>query len=236
MRRSRISAPTLLRQLGVWRSTGGSGPAYRELADAIRLLVLDGRLPLDIGVPGERNLADAAALSRTTVSAAYAVLRDGGFLASTPGAASRISLPGRGTRDRPGPDGSADADVLDFATAVLPANANVHAAYAKALLRLPEHLPRHGYEPVGLERLRQVIADRYARTGLATAADQILVTNGAQHAFALSCASSRNRATGSSSTIRPTPMRSTRSSAPRAFRCRSLSHGRVGTSTRCAWQ
>ncbi|MFC6259062.1 GntR family transcriptional regulator, partial [Kocuria oceani] len=46
----------------------GRGPAYRELADHLRLLVLDGRVPLGVALPGERELAAALDLSRTTVT------------------------------------------------------------------------------------------------------------------------------------------------------------------------
>ena len=78
-----LSGPHLARLLGEWRS---SGPAYASLARALRLLVLDGRLPLRTRLPGERELAEALGVSRTTATAAYAALRDEGFLASRRGA------------------------------------------------------------------------------------------------------------------------------------------------------
>lgn len=180
------SSSSLVRQLGTWRSRAASRPAYRQLADAIRLLVLDGRLPLNVRLPGERDLAAALAVSRTTVTNAYAVLQDERFLAIRRGSGSRTTLPegpgSRGTAMAPsGPDGS----VIDFASAVLPANEFVHAAYAKALAALPLHLPDHGYEPEAVPELRSVLAERYTRSGLATTPDQILVTHGALNAFAL---------------------------------------------------
>src|SRR5690606_24553471 len=54
-------------------------PAYRALADSVRRLVLDRRLPPGARLPGERSLAQALAVSRTTVSEAYARLRAEGF-------------------------------------------------------------------------------------------------------------------------------------------------------------
>jgi DNA-binding transcriptional MocR family regulator len=75
--------------------------------------------------------------------------------------------------------------LLDMASAAPPASEAVHAAYAAALSALPAHLPNHGYAPLGLNVLRQVIAERYSRRGLPTTADQIMVTNGAQHGLAL---------------------------------------------------
>lgn len=50
-------------------------PAYRALADGIRLLVLEGRVPVAARLPAERELALALAVSRTTVAAAYEALR-----------------------------------------------------------------------------------------------------------------------------------------------------------------
>jgi len=41
----RIGPVSLVRLLGGWRGAR-AGPAYRQMADALRLLVLDGRLPL----------------------------------------------------------------------------------------------------------------------------------------------------------------------------------------------
>src|SRR3954454_9341967 len=105
-----LSGPHLARLLGAWRSGGpayaalaaairllgawrSGAPAYAALAAAIRLLVLDGRLPLRTRLPGERELAAALGVSRTTAAAAYASLRDEGFLISRRGAGSWTSLP-----------------------------------------------------------------------------------------------------------------------------------------------
>src|SRR4051794_41657955 len=85
-----LSGPHLARLLGQWRS---SGPAYAALARALRLLVLDGRLPLRTRLPGERELAEALGGSRTTATAAYDALRQEGFLASKRGSRSWTRLP-----------------------------------------------------------------------------------------------------------------------------------------------
>jgi DNA-binding transcriptional MocR family regulator len=75
--------------------------------------------------------------------------------------------------------------LLDMASAAPPASDGVHGAYAAALSQLPAHLPNHGYSPLGLAELRQAVADRYSRRGLPTSPDQVMITNGAQHALAL---------------------------------------------------
>lgn len=182
----RIGPASLTRLLGAWRGEQ-AGPAYRQLADSLRLLILDGRLPLDVVLPGERELASTLEVSRTTVTAALARLRDDGFLDRRQGAGARTRLP-RGPGDRGVASliaGSASEGVIDLASAAPPAADVVHGAFAAALSQLPAFLPHHGYAALGLQELRVAIAERYTRRGLPTSPDQIMVTNGAQHALAL---------------------------------------------------
>lgn len=68
-------------------------PAYRALADGIRLLVLEGRVPVAARLPAERELALSLSVSRTTVAAAYEALRAEGFLESRRGAGSWTAVP-----------------------------------------------------------------------------------------------------------------------------------------------
>src|SRR3954468_2563456 len=119
-----LSGPHLARILGVWRS---SGPAYASLARALRLLVLDGRLPLRTRLPGERELAEALGVSRTTASAAYATLREEGFLASRRGSGSWTRAPAdAGAAPVAAPNGEALID-LSCAACAAPEGA-LHAA------------------------------------------------------------------------------------------------------------
>ena len=176
-----IGTVSLTRHLGEWRMPGG-GAAYRQLAGAVRLLILDGRLPLAARLPGERELAQALGLSRTTVSAAYGRLRDDGLLTGGQGEAARTSLPSGARPGRaPIEQSGAEAGLIDLTSAVLPADPNVHAAYVRALERLPANLPGHGYETTGLEVLREAVAAGYRRRGLATSPGQILITHGAHN-------------------------------------------------------
>jgi DNA-binding transcriptional MocR family regulator len=178
----KIGAASLQRLMGGWRTEPGRLPAYRQIEQALRLLVLDGRLPIGIRLPGERNLAPELGVSRTTIAAAYAELREQGFLASQHGSGSVTRLPRGGTHNAAV---EMDAPEIDFSIAALPAPKEVHAAYAGALVELPRHLPGIGYEPVGLPDLRAAIAGHYARRGLPTSPDEILVTQGAQHGLVL---------------------------------------------------
>jgi DNA-binding transcriptional MocR family regulator len=185
-----VTAPQLARLLG---GRTGPGPAYAALAAGLRMLVLDGRLALETRVPAERQLAEALGVSRTTVAAAYEQLRSAGYLRSRRGAGSWTALPAdrrRDPADAPfapvGAVGPAGQGLLDLAQATLPAPAGaLHQAATAALAELPRHLPTHGYDPFGLAELREVVAERYTARGLPTGPDEILVTNGAQHAFML---------------------------------------------------
>lgn len=162
-----------------WRRS--DGPAYLALADRIRLLVLDGRIPLGTRLPAERELAGHLNLSRTTVSAAYAELRDRGYLDSVRGSGSTARLP---------QDGSVDLDLLadaplDFSKASLPALPVVADAAVAAAARLPSFLPDSGFDPFGLLLLRRAIADRYTERGVPTDPEQLMITVGAQSAIHL---------------------------------------------------
>jgi DNA-binding transcriptional MocR family regulator len=176
-----LNPSALARLLGAWNL--GAAPAYRELADVVRLLIMDGRIPLDVALPSERALAQTLGLSRTTVTAAYAGLREQGFLSAGQGSRGRTGIPHRTVPvSAPGvalPDG-----ILDLAYASLPATGVVvHRAFADALSDLPALLPGFGYDAVGIPALREAIAERYTAAGVPTTAGQILVTSGAQHAL-----------------------------------------------------
>src|SRR5215470_7152420 len=88
-----LDVDLLARELGNWRTSSRSGPAYHGLADAIRLLIVDGRLPVGARLPSERAMADTLRVSRTTVTAAYAQLREDGYLNARRGARSTTALP-----------------------------------------------------------------------------------------------------------------------------------------------
>lgn len=175
---AQLTARSLEQLLGSWRT---SAAGYQALADRIRLLVLDGRVPIGTRLPAERDLAGRLELSRTTVAAAYRQLREGGFIDSVRGSGSVTRLPGR-TLPLPAVGGEG---MLDFTKASLPAASTLPAAARAAAEELPRFLPDPGYDPVGLPHLREEIAARYTRRGLPTTADQILVTVGAQQAIAL---------------------------------------------------
>jgi DNA-binding transcriptional MocR family regulator len=183
----RIGARSFARLLGDWRPPAGRGLAG-ALADRIRLLVLDGRLPLRTRVPAERELAVALDVSRTTVATAYDTLRESGVLHSRRGAGSWTRLPVDHPRNATAPPFSphGDGTLFDLAHAALPApSAQIRAAAAGAVHDLDAHLGGHGYDLLGVPALRAAIADRFTARGLPTSPDQVLVTGGGQNAIAI---------------------------------------------------
>ncbi|MQY31029.1 MocR-like transcription factor YczR [Nocardia aurantia] len=198
-----ISAATLTRDLGRWRyDEGGSArtagarrpsrPAYLALAESIRLLIHDGRAPLGVALPSERDLTAALEVSRTTVTSAYTLLREHGYLISRQGSRSTVALPPTVTHDGSKPARSilvsmdaAEQPAIDLTYAAMSAPPEMGDAYAAALQGLPIFLGTHGMDPVGVPALREAIARRYTERGLPTGPDQILVTLGAQHGLRL---------------------------------------------------
>lgn len=166
-------------------------PAYRTLADGIRLLVLEGRVPVAARLPAERELAVALSLSRTTVAAAYEALRGEGFLESRRGAGSWTSvpagnpLPARGLEPLP-PESL--GSMIDLGCAALPAPEPwLTKAVQGALEELPPYAHTHGDYPAGLPALRRMLADRYTEQGIPTMPEQIMVTTGAMGAIDAIC-------------------------------------------------
>lgn len=176
-----ISASRLVPMLGTALDVT---PAYRGLADALRLLVADGRLPSGTRLPSERDLTAALRVSRTTVTRAYAELRDRGYLTSRQGSGSVVILPsdpagrGHGTALEPSAE-PLPGDVIDLTCAAMSAPGGTVAAYERAVVELPRYLGGTGYHPLGLTSLREALAARYTERGLTTSPDQVMVTSGA---------------------------------------------------------
>jgi DNA-binding transcriptional MocR family regulator len=183
-----LSARGLAALLDDWRpgagagaGLGAGGAAYVLLADRIKLLVLDGRVAYGTRMPAERELAAQLRVSRTTVTATYSLLRDGGYLDSQRGSGSTARIPQSGSA----PAETAIAGYLDLTKATSPASSGLAEAAADAAADFPAYLGGNGFDLHGLPVLRAAIAERYTERGLQTEPEQIMVTVGAQHAIAL---------------------------------------------------
>lgn len=157
-----------------------TAPTYQGLAESLRLLILDGQLVADLRLPSERSLSEVLRLSRSTVAAAYALLRERGLLTARRGAGNYVTVDQRSVASEllPAPTFSRDG-VIGLTCASSEAPPGVAAAYAKALDQLPGLLTGTGYFPDGLPALRERLAEWFSRRGLPTAADQLIITAGA---------------------------------------------------------
>ncbi|GAA3551425.1 MocR-like transcription factor YczR [Nocardioides daeguensis] len=162
-------------------------PAYVGLADALRELIGDGRIGYGTRLPSERDLTEALGVSRTTVTRAYAVLRDSSYAEARQGAGTFTRLPGGRTRalDRALWPSDVGNGVIDLVCAAATAPPGIAAVYAEATADLPAHLGGHGYFPAGMPDLQAAIAATYDARGLSTAPEQIVVTPGALAATAV---------------------------------------------------
>ncbi|GLZ38282.1 PLP-dependent aminotransferase family protein [Actinokineospora sp. NBRC 105648] len=166
--------------LGEWREHG-SRQGSAGLAAGIRLLVLDGQLPPGTTLPAERELAAALGVSRTLVATAWDLLRADGMVVSRRGSGSRTALPTAVAR----PAAPIGDQPLDLARAAPAAPAGFAAAIDAVRGSFAAELSGHGYHELGIDPLRERLAERFAARGLPTTPEQILVTNGAHHGLAL---------------------------------------------------
>lgn len=178
-----LDVERLARELGNWRTASSSGPVYQGLADGIRMLIVDGRLPVGARLPSERALAECLKVSRTTVTSAYAQLRDDGYLVARRGARSTTALP-VGPNAPSVPALARPAANLANAALAAPAPA-VLAALNAATQQITPWLHGTGIELAGVPSLRAAVAERYCARGLPTEPDDIMITTGALHAIGL---------------------------------------------------
>lgn len=187
-----IATDTLLALIGRW--SAGRGPLYLLLAGRLRQLIEAGELPDRTPLPPDRTLAAALAIGRSTVVAAYDVLRQEGRLTRTQGSGTRVSA------DLPKPGVVAARNPLFLHLLDTPDDGVLQLTCAGPDMPPPTLLDAHrsaltdlaaaghiglGYHPAGLPKLRAALADHYTARGLPTGPEQILVSTGAQQALAL---------------------------------------------------
>jgi DNA-binding transcriptional MocR family regulator len=180
----------LTEQLGRW--SAGRGPLYVLLAARLRRLIDDGDLPPGTALPPDRVLAAALAVGRSTVVAAYDLLRQDGRIARKQGSGTHVAGAGPAV---PHDTTSAPVflhllepndDVLLLACAAPDTPPpELAEAYARILPELAATAGGIGYQPAGHDALRRAIAERYTGRGIPTGPEQILVTNGGQQALSL---------------------------------------------------
>jgi DNA-binding transcriptional MocR family regulator len=157
-------------------------------------------LPAATRLPAERRLAQALAISRTTVVTAYSALREQGWLETRRGSGAYVSSRSRAVkaaRQDAQTKALAASPMLGLFTYETENTIDLALGTPAPLTELPHELfqlppDEHNailrdrmYYPLGLPALRRAIAAHYGRSGLPTEPEQILVTNGAQQAVSL---------------------------------------------------
>lgn len=195
MDRTRDGLRDLATALGDW--SAGRGPLYGKLGAALGRAAAEGAMLPGDRLPSERRLAEALAVSRATVVAAYDDLRSRGVLTSRQGSGTRVApaaAPARSDgRIRGGRGGAIFQRLIDGPNELISltcAAENGAPEIAGALDEvarddLPGLLAGSGYHPRGLPSLRSAIAQHYQRAGLPTSEDEVLVTTGAHQALVL---------------------------------------------------
>ena len=156
----------------------GRGPLSRRLAESLTELAETGALTPGTRLPSERDLARVLDCNRGAVATAFNALCEAGVCERRHGSGTFLA----DAEPRPA-GGSGLARLLrpgtvlaDLSTSVVPDPSHlvVPPVDAADLLRTPS---RHGYDACGEPRLRALLQER---TGA-----EVLITNGAQHAFDL---------------------------------------------------
>jgi DNA-binding transcriptional MocR family regulator len=180
----------LAERLGRWSS--GRGPLPVLLAARLRRLIDEGELTPGEPLPPDRTLASALAVGRSTVVAAYDLLRQDGRIVRQQGSGTRVA----GTEPagpRPATSAPMFLHLLEPRDGVIPLACaapdrpppELAAAYERIVPVLAAVTGDIGYYPAGHPLLRRALADHCARQGLPTGPERILVTSGGQQALSL---------------------------------------------------
>ena len=178
----------------------GPGPRYRRLAEALTAAIERGDLTDGSLLPPERLLARELGLSRSTVVAAYDLLRDEQLVDRRQGSGTRVraihSPQPRGLElgrmlRRPSLVANVEGnqrqgEIIDLLGAYLLGTSGLPAAALQEVDAEVTSLSHtSGYAPLGYPPLREAIARHMTARGLPTQPHQVLVTAGAQQAIHL---------------------------------------------------
>ena len=178
------------------RRRGVTSELYEQLRDAI----VSGRLRDGEQVPPSRVLAHDLGVSRHTVTGVYGRLVAEGFLAGRAGGGTQVSYGSvaTGRRRRPSELRPLPLPVGDYVTPPpSPAGVDLRiglpdrdlfpvAAWRRCVVTAAQVAPSAGGDPAGHPELRRTVARWIGRSrGVDVDADDVAITNGAQHAVDL---------------------------------------------------
>lgn len=160
---------------------GIAGPKYKAVASAIAAAVTRGELRHGDRLPPQRDLAATLGIDLTTVTKAYDLARQRGLIIARGRAGSFISPTAKN-----GEAAAAGQSDIAMNSPPIPVEGRLHDAMASALdtLARTDGLARLHYQRRGgAASDRETGAALLTRTGLASEAEQILVTAGGQNAL-----------------------------------------------------
>lgn len=173
------------------------GTKAQRLAGAVERALITGTLAGPL--PAERTLAARLGISRGTVSAAYAELKERRLVTSRAGGYTRpdheqLKAPVRAARlaARGMADGTIlssyidrDPTAVDLAFAVLEIPERMRDLVMHGYVTALDEAPSPEYFAAGRPELRERIAEMFRKQGVPTSADQIVVTQGAYQGIVL---------------------------------------------------
>lgn len=164
-----------------------SRPRYRAIAGVLSGAILEGRIQAGAKLPPLRILADELSVTVGTVSRAYSELDRLGLVSARVGDGTYVCRPGERPRGADFEIAPKGGDTIDLSrNTSVPGRQT--ALLAEALERLARDRGRlatiNEYSPdAGLPRHREAGADWLRLSGVDAQADDVVVTNGAQHAL-----------------------------------------------------
>ena len=166
-------------------------PLHRQLEDALRAAVRDGRLAPGSRLPSSRTLAAELGLSRGVVSSAYEQLTAEGYLESRQGAPVRVAQAVRQQAPRPQPPSLLTRHAYDFS----PGLPDLAGFPRDRWLRSLRHAWREtqldavGYsDPRGVPELRDSLAAYLNRVrGALADPEHLIICTGFRQGFSLTC-------------------------------------------------
>ena len=186
-------------QISIDRSNGA--PIYRQIVERFQEAIAGGRLPPGAQLPTVRQLADSLGVTRLTVQNAYAELQSGGWVEATVGRGTFVSgqvqvRPHWSSAEQEVTPGVVIGDILQMGQAqgmrsmasASPDPALFPAGEFWSCLndQQQQTMMLTGYAPAqGDAGLRIELAAFLAERGLATAAEQIIVTSGVTQGLTL---------------------------------------------------
>jgi DNA-binding transcriptional MocR family regulator len=185
----------LVGELDDWAT--GSGPLFRRLSRTIASCIERGVLARGSRLPPERTLAATLVVARGTVVAAYDMLVADGLIERRRGSGTFVA--GEGVLGLPpGREGSAlvhrlvdrsaaPSEMIDLSISVLH-DASGLPRVSLSTRELASVHPDTGLSPWGISELRAAVATHVTRWGLATSAEEVVITTGAQQAISVAAA------------------------------------------------